>query len=170
MTAHIPGDRLGASLARQIAAEVDVALAARRAAPADLLVAAVAVGAGNTYVGRVVGEHDGDTMTVAVVDPILSVPVTVGVRLAGINAPELSEPGGPEVRDALQALVPAGTVVYLSGLRPDEYRARVDANVRVGGVDIAGWLLARGYAVVWDGRGKRPRVPWPPVPPGSAAP
>ena len=31
------------------------------------------------------------------------------------------------------------------------------------GTDLAGWLIERGYAVAWNGRGTKPVVPWPPL-------
>lgn len=40
----------------------------------------VAVGADNSYAGAVTSTHDGDTVHVSVVDPLLSVPVVVTLR------------------------------------------------------------------------------------------
>lgn len=131
---------------------------------ADLLALALAVGADNAYAGTAAAVHDGDTIHVQVMDPLISTPVVLSVRVAGINANELTEPGGPEARDALAGLLPAGAVVTLRRVRPDKFSARVDAQVVTGlGVDVGPWLIGQGLAVAWDGTGPKPRVPWPPV-------
>jgi endonuclease YncB( thermonuclease family) len=129
----------------------------------DIRSLAVSVGASNAYAGTCYAVHDGDTIHVSVLDPLLSVPVILAVRIAGINAPELSEPGGIEVRDALRNLLTLGTVVTLTGVHADKYAGRVDARVvTAAGLDVAGWLLERGYAIAWNGVGTKPLVPWPP--------
>ena len=38
---------------------------------------------------------------------------TDAIRVRGINAPELSQPGGKEARDFLSALIPAGTRIRI---------------------------------------------------------
>jgi endonuclease YncB( thermonuclease family) len=132
----------------------------------DLLHLAVAVGADNAYAGSVAegGVHDGDTVHVAVVDVLLSVPVVLAVRVAGINAPELSESGGFEARETLAELLPAGTVVTLRHVHPDKYAGRVVGQVVTAlGVDVAPWMIGEGLAVPWSGVGPKPPVPWPPV-------
>lgn len=129
----------------------------------DMLALAVAVGADNAYAGTAYAVHDGDTVHVSVVDPLLSTPVILAVRVAGINAAELSEPGGPEARDAVDGLLPLGAVVTLRHVRPDKYAGRVVAQVVTGlGVDVGPWLIAQGLAVAWNGAGPKPSVPWPP--------
>lgn len=131
----------------------------------DLLRLAVTAGADNAYAGTAYAGHDGDTHHITVVDVLLSTPVVLAVRIAGINAAELSEPGGPEARDALAGLLPLGTVVTLRHVRPDKYAGRVVAQVITGpGVDVGPWLIERGLAVPWNGTGPKPNVPWPPAP------
>lgn len=130
----------------------------------DVMALALAVGVDNAFLGTAYASVDGDTHHFTVVDPLLSVPVVLAVRIAGINAAELSEPGGPEARDALAGLLPLGTVVTLRHVRPDKFAGRVDAQVVTGlGVDVGPWLIGQGLAVAWDGTGPKPRVPWPPV-------
>lgn len=128
----------------------------------DLLALAVAVGAENAWVGAVTGVHDADTVHVGVVDPLLSVPLVLAVRVAGVNARELSQPGGQEARAALAAELPVGTVVTLRGVRPDKYAGRVDSHLTTAaGVDVGRWLVEQGWAAPWDGTGPRPVPPWP---------
>ena len=130
----------------------------------DVFTLALAVGADNAYVGTVVKVHDGDTLNVSVVDALLSVPVVLAVRLAGVNAPELSEPGGKEVRDLLAAELPPGTVVTLRRVHPDKYAGRIVATVITqAGLDVAFWLVDHGYGAPWSGVGIKPKVPWPPA-------
>lgn len=129
---------------------------------ADLLILALAVGADNAYAGTVTHVQDGDTVHVAVVDALLSVPVVLAVRVAGVNANELSEPGGPEARDALTALLPVSTLVTLRHVHPDKFSGRIVGQLVTGlGVDVGPWLIANGWAAPWNGTGVKPRTPWP---------
>lgn len=131
----------------------------------DLLALAVAVGADNAFAGTSYGApHDGDTCHITVVDVLLSTPVLLAVRILGINANELDEPGGPEARGALAELLPLGTVVSLRHVHPDKFAGRILAQVITGGgVDVGPWLIGRGLAVGWNGTGPKPKVPWPPA-------
>jgi endonuclease YncB( thermonuclease family) len=129
----------------------------------DLRALAAEVGTPNRYVGTHDRQIDGDTIVVKVLDPLLSVPVILTVRIMGINTPDRGEPGFLEVNAALAAWLPVGRVVTLTGVKPDKYAGRVDAAVATAdGTDVAGWLLEHGYAVPWTGTGVRPLVPWPP--------
>lgn len=130
----------------------------------DLRTLAAEIGTPNAYVGTVIRWIDGDTGVISVLDPLVSVEVVLHVRILGINAPELSQPGGREVTAALAEWLPAGRIVTLTGVKPDKYVARIDAAVATAdGTDVASWLLSKGYAVPWTGSGTRPLVPWPPV-------
>ena len=122
---------------------------------------------GNTYAGTVHHPWDGDTTYCLLWTPPIQTYVLVGVRVRGVQAPELHEDGGPEVAAAVAALGPVGAQVLVGQVGPYTRPGHVTGSVAVGGVDVAGWLLERGYAVAWDGTGKRPVVPWPP--PGSMA-
>ena len=114
---------------------------------------------------------DGDTALMDI-DLGFYVRVRMSCRLAGINAPEHNEPGGPEARTALAAILGKGAVTVES-VRADKYAGRFDAQVVVAehtapGVyrewNVNAWLVEQGYAVSWDGTGPRPAVPWPPDP------
>lgn len=117
---------------------------------------------GNVYAGTIHHIHDGDTALTLLWDPLLQVYVLVAVRLRGVQAPELSDPGGPEVRAAFADLAPAGTAVAVSDVGPYPRPGHVTGALRIGGADVAGWLLEQRYAVPWNGRGAKPSVPWPP--------
>lgn len=135
--------------------------------PADLARLAAMVGQANSYAGKVDHHHDGDTVYVLTHDRVINAPVIVGVRVRGVQAPELRDPGGPEVAAAVAELVgPPGAVVTFGITAADPHPGRVVGPlVTQSGVDVAAWLLARGYAVPYDGKGPKPPVPWPPVPP-----
>lgn len=129
----------------------------------DLRALATTAGTDNRYVGQVTRVQDGDTIHVSVLDPLLSVPVVLSVRIAGINAPELHEPGGREVTAALAEWLPSGRVVTLTGVKPDKFAGRTLASVQTAsGDDVATWLIVHQYAVEWSGVGTKPLVPWPP--------
>lgn len=104
---------------------------------------------------------DGDTL-VAAADLGWHLTLELDVRLAGINAIELREPGGPEAAQHLAALIPPGYAVTLVSLRVDKYGGRTDARIiRPDGLDVSAQMVADGYAAAWDGRGPRPVPPWP---------
>jgi endonuclease YncB( thermonuclease family) len=128
----------------------------------EALTLAVAVGADNAFLGVAFSGVDGDTHHISVVDVLISTPVILAVRIAGINAPELAEPGGPEAKAALGELLPAGMVVTLRHVHPDKYAGRIVAQVITGlGVDVGPRLISMGLAVAWSGVGPKPPVPWP---------
>ena len=131
--------------------------------------AGLVVDRGNAYGGTVHHVHDGDTPYCLVHDTLAGFPLLLGCRLRGINAPELTDPGGPEVRDALWALIPPGTAVTVSDVTVGDRAGRIVCRVAsVNAPDLSAWLLERGFAVRYSGVGPRPPVPWPPVPPASA--
>lgn len=89
-------------------------------------------------------------------------------RLAGLVAPDHTQPGGAEALTALATILGRGPVTIRS-VRIDGNRCDADAYVvdpDGGQLWVNGWLVAHGYAVLWDGTGPRPTVPWPPVPAG----
>jgi endonuclease YncB( thermonuclease family) len=98
-------------------------------------------------------------------------------RLAGLNCAELNEPGGPETRTELQQLLGLGPVVVRS-VAVDKFSGRFDAEVLAGPpvgehgppVNVNAYLVAQGWAVPWDGKGKKPPVPWPRRPQPTATP
>lgn len=130
--------------------------------PEALLAMAVGVGAANAWAGTVASVHDADTVHVSVVDTLISVPVTLAVRVLGVNARELSQPGGREAAAALTAALPPGTVVTLRSVKPDKFAGRIDATLTTqDGVDVATWLISNNWAAPWSGAGERPLPPWP---------
>lgn len=112
--------------------------------------------------------HDGDTLAVSLdldTKPLLGYALwahDVPIRLAGCNARELAMPGGPEARDHLAALLPAGTAVTVTVLRADKYNPRRDAQITLAdGSDLVAKLAADNWVAPWDGHGMRPVPPWP---------
>lgn len=106
--------------------------------------------------------YDGDTIRV---DIDLGQDVWVRrrtVRLAGVAARELRDPGGGEARDHLAALLPPGTPVLIESTGWDKYAGRIVGLVHLARVGLVqDQLIAAGYAVTWDGRGRQPAPPWP---------
>ncbi|WP_168173544.1 thermonuclease family protein [Polaromonas sp. A23] len=83
---------------------------------------------------------DGDTFWVRLAGGGKPVPV----RIDGIDAPEICQAGGQAARAALASRVARRTVT-LAVRRHDDY-GRAVASVRVGGEDIAGWMVGQGHA------------------------
>jgi hypothetical protein len=129
----------------------------------DVRALALAIGRGNAYAGTAYAPIGGDTHHVCVVDPLLLIPVILTVRVRGVVAAVLDEPGGAEAANAMAGLLPLGAVVTLRQVTADKLAGRVLARVTTAaGVDVGQWLIGQGLAVAWDGRGPRPAVPWPP--------
>jgi micrococcal nuclease len=82
---------------------------------------------------------DGDTLWLqAATGPPLK------VRIAGIDAPEICQPFGPQAREALAARVLHRPVLVATRAR-DVYH-RTIGQVSMEGQDIGAWLVSGGYA------------------------
>lgn len=96
------------------------------------------------YEGRVSRVSDGDTLWVK--------PLAGGryrkLRLDGLDAPEICQPGGPAASNALARLVLA-QVVLVRVRAFDDY-GRAVARVELGGADVGAWLVREGHA--WSSR------------------
>ena len=126
--------------------------------------ASLAVDRPNKYAGTVHHVHDGDTVYALVWSPPEQHYVLVGCRVRGVQAPELRDPGGPEVRDLLAARLPAGEQVVIGDVGPYPRAGHVTCSVTTAdGTDVATWLIVNQYAVEWNGVGAKPSVPWPPA-------
>ena len=97
-------------------------------------------------VARVV---DGDTLWVktSASQPPLK------VRIQGIDAPEICQPGGEQARDALRHRVLGQSVTVTSGAH-DSY-GRTIGTVHMQGQDMGRWLVAQGHAWVYSYRSKK---------------
>jgi len=107
--------------------------------------------------------HDGDTVKVDIDHGMGIWSRGVLVRLVGVAARELRDPGGPEARDHLAGLLPVGAQVHVDSHGWDKYAGRILGVIflPVGGT-AQEEMVASGYAAVWkDGRGKQPQPPWP---------
>ncbi len=97
------------------------------------------------YCVRVV---DGDTYYLRA-DLGFHVAMTIPVRLLGVDTPELSTAEGKTVRDKVRAML-EGKPVLLRTQKDTQSFARWVAEVQIflpsGWVDLAGFLLAQGWA------------------------
>lgn len=111
------------------------------------------------YVNRVI---DGDTIEAFVDQGFGDARPKQIFRLLGINAREHTEPGGPEAAQHLAGLLPAGTEITLTSVKPDKYAERYDAKITLAdGSDLATALIGAQWAAAWNGNGKKPVPPWP---------
>lgn len=92
--------------------------------------------------GKVVGIHDGDTLTLLTVDR-----KQIKVRLAEIDTPEKAQPYGQKSRQALAAMV-FGKQVTLDTQATDRY-GRTVAKVTMGTQDVNRELVRQGAAWVY---------------------
>ena len=91
------------------------------------------------FVGRVVGVHDGDTITV-----LTDEKESVKVRLDGIDAPESKQPFGIRAKEALSGLVFGKTVVVRA--RTTDRYGRTVGRIVVNGIDINVELVRLGMS------------------------
>jgi len=114
------------------------------------------------YVVRVV---DGDNVILNV-DLGFSTWKKASFRLVGLNAREMSEPGGPEAKANLDRILPPDTELELRSLKPDKYADRYDALLLLPGdpVSVNALLISGQWAAPWNGRGVKPLPPWPRIP------
>ena len=103
----------------------------------------------NGWWAQVQHVSDGDTVW------LIRVPtrVTVKVRLAGFDAPEICQHWGPQARQALTSLLATGRWVMVWPQGTDVYERMVGA-VWVNGQDVAAWMVFHGHAA---GEPNKPR-------------
>jgi micrococcal nuclease len=101
------------------------------------------VGQTSAETGRVVGVHDGDSITV-----LASGNEQLKVRLDGIDAPELKQPFSQSAKEALSSLV-FGKAVSFERLKKDRY-GRTIAVVFVGQTNVNLELVKQGFAWRYD--------------------
>lgn len=93
----------------------------------------------DTLSARVVGVHDGDTITVLTADK-----ESFRVRLVEIDAPESGQPYGARAKQALSALVfDKDVLIDVQGL--DRY-GRALGRVHHGDLDVNAEMIRTGYA------------------------
>lgn len=114
--------------------------------------------------GVVVSVHDGDTLRVRVAcEGCPNLFRTWGVRLLGVDAPELRDKRPEfralaiEARKVLAALCPVGAAVTLHDIAKDKYGGRLLARVECPcNGDVAEVLKGLGLAREYWGRGPKP--------------
>ena len=99
--------------------------------------------------GKVVGVHDGDSITI-----LAAGNEQLKVRLDGIDAPELKQPFSQAAKEALSSLV-FGKVVNFERLKKDRY-GRTIAVVFAGQTNVNLELVRRGLAWRYDAYSKDP--------------
>lgn len=102
----------------------------------------VSLWAEEILIGRVIGVHDGDTLTL-----LVDGRRPVKVRLAGIDAPELTQPYGQQARQDLSVLV-FGQEVEVESAGLDRY-GRALGVVHAGAINVNAELVNRGAAWVY---------------------
>lgn len=111
------------------------------------------------YLATLLSVTDGDTFKARV--PVWQgIEVTTGVRIQGVDTPELRGKCEHErvlagkAKEALSEILNAGKAITLRNVDDDKYSGRVAAQVFVDGESVAEKLIKRGLARPYDG-GKR---------------
>ena len=92
---------------------------------------------------------DGDTVWVA----ISASGDVLKVRIEGIDAPEMCQPGGAEASQALKRRVMGQNVMVVSGAH-DKF-GRTVGTLHMQGQDMGRWMVAQGHAWVYSYRHKK---------------
>jgi endonuclease YncB( thermonuclease family) len=108
------------------------------------------------YRGVVDLVHDGDTVNIQL-DVGFDLTIYTRVRIAGINAPELSTQAGKDARDFARTLLAKGDPVSVMSYGWDKYGGRIDGAVTLAdGRDFATLMLDAGHAKPYSGVGPKP--------------
>jgi endonuclease YncB( thermonuclease family) len=112
------------------------------------------------YIAVVRSVHDGDSFR-ADVDLGFGIWARgIPFRLAGIQAWELGSAEGRAARDFARGLMPVGAEIVIRTRRDTrEKYGRMLATVLTESGDVCAALVAAGFAVPWEGDGKKPEPP-----------
>lgn len=102
------------------------------------------------YNATVIRVVDGDTLNLRV-DLGFDIEMKMGVRLAGIDAPEMKTPAGKAVRALLDDILLSEPVIIGTIKDRKEKYGRYLAEVWHRGVNINEWLVEQGHAKRYDG-------------------
>lgn len=117
------------------------------------------------YTAEVIEAHDGDTLRVNFDYGFGIIDQNKLLRLAGIQAPELKDPGGKEARDYLAKLCKPGSIVLVQTIydKMEKYGRFFGYVWHMPGYGQLGenssvnrLMIQAGHAVAWDGKGRRP--------------
>ena len=107
----------------------------------------------------VVKVRDGDTFVINIENVPDVFGKEIAVRIRGIDTPELND-SREEIRniaikakEELEKLFNSGNKIILYNLGRDKY-FRLLASVKVGGIDVAEYLIKKGLAKYYDGGAK----------------
>ena len=106
----------------------------------------VVIPEGDTVVGRCVGVHDGDSMTLLIDTP--DGPRQSKIRLDAIDAPELGQPFSSRSKQMLSGMV-FDKECSVESLGSDKY-GRTIGRVTVGGKDVNAVMIEAGMAWHFD--------------------
>jgi endonuclease YncB( thermonuclease family) len=98
----------------------------------------------------VISVHDGDTLTVQL-DLGWKIFHSVVVRVAHIDAPELSTPEGVQASDFAKTLLPVGEVLTITSHKLDKYGRSLASLELPSKKDFGVEMMAAGHAKPYEG-------------------
>ena len=107
----------------------------------------------DTFSATVVSIYDGDTITVDLAGVPEVFGSKLGVRVYGVDTPEIKGPYKREAikaRDYVRSVCKVGSTAHLSNIRRDKY-FRLDADIECGGVNVGQELLKRKMGKLYFG-------------------
>lgn len=100
-----------------------------------------------THRGEVLSVYDGDTIH-AQIDLGFRIMFQIKIRLAGIDAAELSTEAGREAKQFLSELLPIGTEIISESLRLDKFgRSLAIVSLPKAKLSVNQQILSAGFAV-----------------------
>lgn len=112
-------------------------------------------------VAKIVRVYDGDTFFADLYGEPAIFGKDLGIRLKGIDTPELNSPDtcqrrmAKQARDYLAQRLNSSCKIELRNLSRDKY-FRVDATIIADGVNINDEMITKGYAMAYTGEGPKP--------------
>jgi micrococcal nuclease len=120
------------------------------------LILSVGAWSESVTVSKIVRVYDGDTITVDIAEWPSIIGDDIGVRIRGVDTPELrgkceeEKAGARLARDFTKEMVMNAKVVALSGIERGKY-FRIVADVYADGVSVSGALIEHGFGRAYDG-------------------
>jgi endonuclease YncB( thermonuclease family) len=111
---------------------------------------------GDANIVKVVSIYDGDTFKCSIKDYPAIIGDNIGVRIAGIDCPEMTDKRtaikslAQQAKQFTVARLREGKVINLLNIRRDKY-FRIIADVKIDGKDLAQELITKGFAKPYDG-------------------
>jgi len=115
---------------------------------------------GSTFISGITSVYDGDTFRANIADYPPIVGENIGIRINGIDTPEMKGKCNREsalakfAQEHTEKTLLSAKVIELRNMKRGKY-FRIVADVYVDGVNLGEQLVNQGFAVIYDGQSSR---------------